>query len=72
MIARDYAFLGGTDQMDKPGKPTQEQKKAYDAGARAFEAKGDKAKNPHAEGSDAAKYWECGFLDAQKASRGRR
>ena len=54
--------------MDQPGKPTQEQKKAYDAGARAFQAEGDQATNPHAERSDAAKYWECGFLDAQKAS----
>jgi hypothetical protein len=55
--------------MDQPGKPTQEQKKAYDAGARAFQAEGDEAKNPHAEGSDVAKYWEHGYLDAQKASR---
>jgi hypothetical protein len=57
------------NQMDQPGKPTQEQKKAYDAGARAFKAEGDEAKNPHTDGSDAAKYWGCGFLDAQKASR---
>jgi hypothetical protein len=55
--------------MEQPGKPTQEQKKAYDAGARALKAEGDEAKNPHAQGSDAAKYWGCGFLDAQKASR---
>jgi hypothetical protein len=53
--------------MDRPRKPTQEQKRAYDEGARAFKSEGDKAKNPHAEGSNAAKYWECGFLDAQKA-----
>lgn len=39
---------------------------------RAIEAEGDKTQNPHAEGSDAAKYRECGFLDAQKASRGKR
>ncbi|WP_154677731.1 hypothetical protein [Rhizobium tubonense] len=55
--------------MDQPGNPTQEQTKAYDAGAEAFQAEGEVAKNPHAEGSDAGKYWECGFLDAQKASR---
>jgi hypothetical protein len=53
--------------MDQPAKPTQEQKKAYDAGARAFSAEGDAAKNPNAKESDAAKYWEHGFLDAQKA-----
>jgi hypothetical protein len=54
--------------MDELRKPTEEQKKAYEAGARAFQAEGDKAKNPHAEGSDVGKYWEHGFLDAQKAS----
>jgi hypothetical protein len=53
--------------MDRPGKPTQEQKQAYDAGARAFESERDQAENPHVKGTDAAKYWECGFLDAQKA-----
>ena len=53
--------------MDELRKPTEEQKKAYDDGARAFQDQGDKAKNPHAEGSDVAKYWEHGFLDAQKA-----
>ncbi|MGO4566797.1 hypothetical protein AB4Z52_17355 [Rhizobium sp. 2YAF20] len=54
--------------MDELRKPTEAQKKAYDAGARAFRGGGEKAKNPHAEGSDVAKYWEHGFLDAQKAS----
>ena len=55
--------------MDRPGKPTAVQKDAYDAGARAFATEDDNAKNPHAEGSDAAKYWEHGFPDAQKASQ---
>ncbi|MGO4569469.1 hypothetical protein AB4Z52_31590 [Rhizobium sp. 2YAF20] len=54
--------------MDEMRKPTEDQKEAYDAGARAFQGGGDNAKNPHAEGSDVAKYWEHGFLDAQKAS----
>jgi hypothetical protein len=69
-VSLQWCFLPRRkNQMDQPGKPTQEQQKAYDAGARAFKAEGDQAKNPHAEGSDAAKYWGCGFLDAQKASR---
>jgi hypothetical protein len=54
--------------MDQPAKPSQEQKKAYDEGAQAFSAEGDAAKNPYAKDNDAAKYWEHGFLDAQKAT----
>jgi hypothetical protein len=54
--------------MTRISEPTSEQKKAYAAGADAFNEKGAEVKNPNPEGTAAAKYWEHGFLDAQKAS----